>query len=369
MAVHINKLNVENFRSICDLIISDMNHVNILTGDNNCGKTSIFEAMLMLRHPEDFTNILRISRLRDAAVFSSGVPIYENFMDLFQRGSQDKKIGVAAICADKQVECKLCGINKTITLDAFTAKRQFLSASRRAYIYSHNLGDDEIEAFSGKLNYRVGETAKELSIEINANISVAGREMKKDNVLNMVYLSATNHVQGNTFNKVVRNEQHKELCLDMLRIFDKDIKDFLIVKHEGNNRAIEYIEHHKNGIMPLSNYGDGIKKILSIANGITQAEGGVLLIDKMETAIHPQYQFKFFDFVVKSCKKLDVQLFLTTHNKQVINAFLATQNYAKQKNKDDIKIIKIEKVQGQHQTKAHAISGREWQDKDEAIFF
>ena len=369
MAVHINELNVENFRSISDLIITDMNHVNILTGDNNCGKTSVFEAMLMLRHPEDFTNILRISRIRDAAVFSSGVPIYENFMDLFQRGSQDKKIGVAAACGDKKVECSLRGSNKTITLDAISAKRQFLSASRRAYIYSHNLGDDEIEAFSGKLNYRVGDITKELSIEINENISVAGREMKKDNVMNMVYLSAINHVQGSTFNKVVRNEEYKQLCLETLRIFDKDIKNFMIVKHEGNNRAIEYIEHFKNGIMPLSNYGDGVKKILSIANGITQATGGVLLIDKMETAIHPKYQHEFFDFVVKSCKQLDVQLFITTHNKQVIDAFVATQNYTQQNNQDDIKIIKIERTQDHCPTNVHAINGRDWQNKDERIFF
>ena len=71
----------------------------------------------------------------------------------------------------------------------------------------------------------------------------------------------------------------------------------LLLKNENTNRPIECVKHKELGTMPLSSYGDGIKKVLSIASGIARAVDGVLLIDEVETAIHSRYFEDIFRFM------------------------------------------------------------------------
>ena len=72
MAIHIENLEIERFRGIWHLSVPHFNHVNLIVGDNNCGKTSFLEALLLLRNPEDFTNTLRIARMRSSPPSSPG---------------------------------------------------------------------------------------------------------------------------------------------------------------------------------------------------------------------------------------------------------------------------------------------------------
>lgn len=41
MAIHLNEFNIEHFRGINHLELKDLNDINIITGDNNSGKTSV----------------------------------------------------------------------------------------------------------------------------------------------------------------------------------------------------------------------------------------------------------------------------------------------------------------------------------------
>jgi len=97
MAIYIENIYIDSFRGIHQLAIDSTSHINIIVGDNNCGKTSILEAMLLLRNPADFANVLRIARLRKLPLFMGGSPsIYENFISLFANNKSDKVICINA---------------------------------------------------------------------------------------------------------------------------------------------------------------------------------------------------------------------------------------------------------------------------------
>ena len=87
MAIYIQKLYVQSFRGIRELRAEHLNHINLIVGDNNCGKTSVLEAVLLLRDPSDFSNILRVARLRDQdrSLFAGQVSAYESFCNLFSQ--------------------------------------------------------------------------------------------------------------------------------------------------------------------------------------------------------------------------------------------------------------------------------------------
>ena len=65
-----SKPTIETLKKIADagirqLKIGELKQVNLVVGDNNCGKTSVLEALQMLRTSGNLANVYRVARLRD----------------------------------------------------------------------------------------------------------------------------------------------------------------------------------------------------------------------------------------------------------------------------------------------------------------
>lgn len=111
--------------------------------------------------------------------------------------------------------------------------------------------------------------------------------------------------------------------------------------------------------MPLSSYGDGIKKVLSIASGIARAVNGVLLIDEVETAIHSRYFEDIFRFIASACRKFGVQVFITSHSIEAIDGFLSIMDYEKTTEQEDpISVVTLKKDWSSSLSYARVLSGR-----------
>lgn len=369
MSVYVEQLYIENFRGIHNLNIENLNHINIIAGDNNSGKTSVLEAMLLLRNPKDFTNILRIARQRDMGTLTTGSSIYENFLNLFPKSSKQLNISIKAICRGESVEIDVSGEQKVILLDYEEIYKQLSFFDDKQVSLYPRQNSMETEGFKGKQKCIIGQEKMEEFIEIHLYSPTSGREINRNNYINMVYLSPFDHVQGNILNRILKNEEYKEICLHVLRLFDSELIDLLILKNEVNGRPVEYIKHATLGNMPLSTYGDGIKKVLSLANGIARSVGGILLIDEVETAIHSKYYTDIFQFIVKACKQFNVQAFITTHSIEAIDGFLATQNYSTQNKFDDISVLTFKKDIQTNKTYSRSLLGRHVQSNREQFGF
>lgn len=51
MAVYLQDFHISSYRGIKGLSLSGLNHINILTGDNNSGKTTILELISTIDDP------------------------------------------------------------------------------------------------------------------------------------------------------------------------------------------------------------------------------------------------------------------------------------------------------------------------------
>jgi len=357
MAVHIKKLNIESFRGIRGLSLENLNLVNIIAGDNNSGKTSVLEALMFLRDPKDFNNILRIARMRDMGFRFNSTSFYDDFINLFPRNQSPMEILVNGICKGEQTKVCLSGEQKTVLLAPEELFQNYNAATRKERIrqYSNGL---EASSFAGNLLYNFAGHEDVEPITFHPHSKTTGREVGKRTYLNAVYLSPVEHMRGNIFGKIISNSQYKEICINVLRLFDPQISDLLYLKNEMTGQTVEYIRHETLGNMPISTYGDGIKKVLSLANGIVQAENGVLMIDELETAMHAKYYDDIFRFMIKACKQFQVQLFVTTHSIEAIDKLLATQEYDSQEDDDDIAVITFKKEPNSSRTLSRTLPGR-----------
>ena len=63
MAGHIKNLDVDHYRGLNDVCLRDLNAINILTGNNNSGKTSVLEVLLGIGNPESIHTWIKMCRL------------------------------------------------------------------------------------------------------------------------------------------------------------------------------------------------------------------------------------------------------------------------------------------------------------------
>ena len=65
MTSRICELHIQQFRSITDLRINNLGQVNLITGMNNTGKTSLLDAIQILASEGSLNTISQILRLRE----------------------------------------------------------------------------------------------------------------------------------------------------------------------------------------------------------------------------------------------------------------------------------------------------------------
>lgn len=349
----IKELCITQYRGILNLKIKRLNQVNLIVGDNNCGKTSVLEAIQLLCSSGKLADVYKVARQREAlsSVLSSN-SIYDNLICMFPRNNGSRlEISITGICNQSEIAYKLSGKQDKILVDP---KETNLRHDELTDIPD---GELEAEAFEGDITLYYNKRKQNQHIVVNQYSKLTGTVSSDKDVLNIVYVSPFAHLRGSIINKIIRYDSYKQICIKAMQLFDPDIEDMMIFRSDIGNRPVEYIRHRKLGDMPLSTFGDGIKKVLAISNAIAQAAGGILLFDEVETSIHKKYYDDIFRFIMKACKKFDVQLFISTHSIEAIDGILAAQDYDTQDISDDVCVCTLKKTEDG--TFSRVLSGRE----------
>ena len=329
MTRHIKSIRIDTFRGIRSLQLDDLLPVNILTGDNNCGKTSVLEVLESFEDPGNFLCWRTLLRKGNGPALSGGLSYYEGFCDLFDANSEEKRLEYtidedgSEVCivlsAQEDTEelteeeyAKLCGLsygkeeeNSEITF--LTVPELLLEVMENGEL----LGRD-----------RVYEGQRRFSISTESHQRNRDQRVRKK----VIYISPIKHAEGNVFlSGVLSDPELYEDMLDVLKEYDKDIISINYDRDEKSvlGRGIYKIlsKSHKKAL-PLNVYGDGMKKALLLMSAVVQAKDGILLLDEFETAIHTSAMDKTFRWILESCMKLNVQVFLTSHSKEAIEKIL-----------------------------------------------
>ena len=109
-----------------------------------------------------------------------------------------------------------------------------------------------------------------------------------------------------------------------------------------------YIQHKKLGLAPVSTFGDGIRRLLHIALKLASVKGGILLIDELESTIHTEALQNSFQWLVKWCTEMDVQLFATTHSLEAVDALLEVTE-----SDSDLVLYRLEPKEGKTKVVRH----------------
>lgn len=346
MAPYIESLEISSYRGIRKLKIDNLGEVNIFVGDNNTGKTSVLEAIQFLCGPNKY-NLVQISRQREKYRARMGIGLFDSMRYLFDiKNASDvpMSVEIAGKIYGEKTAVRLYGEIGTQLLDVNELlARQLIS---KAHLEEQS---EEIDTFfgkieidfppDGKLGFLENKTEE---FEINNYSKVRADFGKNNTILQSKAILTVDHVIENAFSDLIKNSRIKTRAVELLREeFEDDIVDLRIIS-DSFNRYTPMVEKRDGEYIPLSLYGDGMKKALTMLNAIVSTQKGVVLIDEFETALHTSAMEQVFSFVTEAARKSAVQLFLTTHSLEAVDKMLESAGaYAK-----DIRVIRLRKKNG-----------------------
>ena len=338
----IKSIEINQFRGIQKLTISDFSHINLIVGDNNSGKTAFLETIQLLFAKAQLSSIGNIINQR-TVLKPNNNNFYISFIRMFNV-EQNKEQLEFAIYADSDkgpLEFELRGNERTIFGEDALQLSTMSTHQKAQYKRETTFIPEIAKMFIGSIITQTGNKTIEKEIRCTSLDNRIPGPIAKSEVH---YIPSFGHLRYDLLQNVVANPEYKKLEIDILRQFDHSIADICYTKADDGT-YLETIITEKGRHMPFSVYGDGIKKILYILNKLFDATDSILLIDEIETGLHKKYYDILFPVVFALASKLNVQLFIATHSIEAIDAILRYGNYENNNGKNDlIRVITLKKV-------------------------
>lgn len=332
MEPRMTALSIERFRALRKLEIDGLGRVNLITGRNNTGKSSVLEAIRILTSgaaPAVINNILRY-REEDGGdndestrpLDSEGVfPLSTLFNGFPQFSAKLDPIVIAA---------KGTSLPRHLVMEAGWFSEERDKDGTRRLIPQQKELFSEGEAIPA-LVMEVDGVRRVLPLDYMRRYSSRGRMMMRPEAtdepsLPCVFVSPYGGERtatlGVLWDKIALTDR-ENFVVDALRIIDPDITAVSMVGGEGPRQQRTAIVRSRNFTRPVSlrSFGDGLNRLFGIILSLVNAKDGILLIDELENGIHYSVQADAWKAIFALSRSLNIQVFATTHSWDAITAF------------------------------------------------
>ena len=289
-------IRVDRYRGIDGLALEDLRRVNLISGINNAGKTSLLEAIYLLAHQNDETALLDVHRWR-GRIEGEPDPVW-------LVGQLQPEVRLSGSFDD--VPDNLCrlGIRRLDEVDIdIRDQRYFLAKVALASNYGDRGQSADVALFSNRPP-RASFQGRHWLCRSTLTSSFWANRLDTLVKANEAALATGSKAKVIEFIKA-RVDAH----LVNIELVDEQRR--FLVSHQDFDRAPD-----------LSSFGEGMRRIFEIGLLFAGVRGGVLLIDEFENAIHPELLAAFTRVVQELAIEHNVQVFLTTHSKEALDAFI-----------------------------------------------
>jgi len=293
----IESVKIDNFRGIQSCKIEDLSQVNLFFGKNNCGKSSLLEALFLVCGqsnpllPASLNAKRNYTRLTESDIhyfFYQTNP--ENEIKIETTGDQERHLAISSF-----QEADNVGANNVST------ELNHKYGLRMKYLTT----DGEL---SSEVLYDLGKTNQ---IEQQYLVDKHYTEQLK-----CVYLSP--RYDSNASMEGLQNiylNKDEAFLSDALKVLEPAAKNPVFMD------GVMLVDIGLSQRIPINLMGDGIRKIVSFLTNIYECRGGVVLIDELSNGFHYSVMQPMWEMVIRAAVKNNVQIFATTHDEDAIRGF------------------------------------------------
>ncbi|MGL2478064.1 AAA family ATPase, partial [Helicobacter pylori] len=316
----IQSVRIKNFKNFKDTQIDGFTKLNIITGQNNAGKSNLLEALYYLvgksMHP--CTNVLEIyDNIRKEPLTSESKSL------MFYGLDTEKKIQITTTLDNNQtldLQIKFIANEKQKVIESQIiptvehaqefSRLNFTLKKNNKEIYNDHLNIAKVPDFppipnqSGYnrqfKNFEPSQLQELLPFESTAIITPSDVVYRQAHMIQAV-------------SKICSNNQLEKELNERLNQFDKSIQ---AIRFSANNQLKLKVKGIKEKI-PLSVFGDGLIKYLYIVSAFMADNAKTIYIDEVENGLHfsrMRLLLKNIIDFINNNKDGNLQVFMTTHN-------------------------------------------------------
>ena len=295
----IKSINIKNFRGIEHMNVDDFARVNILVGQNNCGKSTVLEALLFITGMHNPYLPQNINAFRSRYIFSAVDSLKYLFhnMDLFQiphffASQFDGNIRELSLSLGHK---QTGGMDKSATM----------LSSETTYFLNTIVLDFAVNG-SKYQSYIVMDSAGSVSEQHLPE----GYFEKISTILLSPDISAINLV--NDLGEITKLQQKGDV-ITLLKKFDDRINALEVI----NGNVFMGLDGMTE-LIPLAMAGDGMKRYLNIIAAAANRKTNIILIDEIDNGLHYSAYKKLWEAIFALAVSTNKQIFVTTHSKETL---------------------------------------------------
>lgn len=327
----ISKVEIENFRCFEKLTVSGLTRVNLIVGGNNSGKTALLEAIAWAADGGDARTLHAQLTRREEYISLEG---HGNGVDLSAlfRGTPDRLTSGSRFSTTLHYASqKNVGLAEAVF--APDNNRRFLRFSFTTGEMNRETQKPEMQKQAsdmhmGSQNPSVPGPPRRGEETRTSEIAVKGDRVGGDASGNFegkrvpfVSSNVSNTNELKTVYAKVGASRSMTRAEVAMRHLDPRIEKFGFVPSvTGGQDKFEILLNGEEDGHPIGRFGEGFRRAVRLAFALGEAQGSVLLIDELENGIHYSAMQKILTFLIKTARDLDVQVFVATHSKDVLEA-------------------------------------------------
>ncbi len=309
--LHLPSLVIKNFRGIDELTIPRLGRVTLLAGKNGVGKTTVLDAVRVWAARGLIPAVDQVLRSRGDYFIS---------MD---EGSQRTVADRTALFTDR-LEKKDTVIRIGPTDDRATLQMRVETPDDRS---SEGIPPPKDPLYDVGLRVRVGTgmfwpAHHEPSGQFHPTAIPCrrlGPDAPNDESIEQYWNDvALSHYEDRAIeglNLITGSVVERVALIDPASVVGKHYRRRLMAKVQGKEYRV-----------PLRTLGDGALRLFGTALSLVNSTNGFLLIDEAENGIHHSIQAKFWNMVLQTAQRNNVQVIATTHSWDCVVGFAKAAN-------------------------------------------
>jgi hypothetical protein len=275
----LTEISISNFRGFTELRLNGLGRANLIVGKNNAGKTSLLEGISILADPEVLTPLPGLFRA------ATGMGVDRFYRWLIRDGQPHKTAQITGVTAKGEEVGVSLGLGEKPPPPARPGQRY------RNMTF-------------GVLHARVA--GDEPGLRVRA-ICTDQRTLDSAKAVAQAFAEAVRSPAGERQMEAVLRAVDPRVGTLRLDLEQKELP--LIVVDLGLSERI-----------PLSQAGQGMYRLVAILAELLGAPADVAFIDEVENGIHHSVLEQVWTGLGEVAERLDIQLFVTTHSYECIEA-------------------------------------------------
>lgn len=348
----LRSVKIENFRGLQSLDLQDLGRLNLLVGANNCGKTSILEAIQLLCSQDDIDSFLVSMETRGESSYNYQIKDVEfSIQNLFH--DYTIHLNSCFFVYGKQFHDR--DIEFSASIEKNESRNQYANHLLELKVSWKNDEWEEADDDRPKSTYSLPLTLKRNGLsrtsiqriinEHPIHIYEIQKQVDRSITQFITPFSLSAQEMVDLFQAIVLTPD-ENFVQEALKMIEPKIQRIASVSTEREDyRSREGFLVSLSDIhdpVPIGSLGDGIWRMLGLALAIVNTGDGFVFIDEIDTGLHYTAMADMWKLVWETAKRLNVQVFATTHSSDCWKS-LATIASEEDTAEEGIRIHRIER--------------------------